>query len=94
MLLTIFSLVAFGVVLGVLYFLFYGIITLVFKPNESSFKKLQKIAIALMIAIIMYAVSVFLVNTLLINIGLPERRFGFNDITFTIGQWLQGNFYF
>ncbi|MDR2541162.1 MAG: hypothetical protein LBD11_05290 [Candidatus Peribacteria bacterium] len=92
MLLTIFSFVALAIGCSVLFFLFYGIITLVFNPTEQSYQKLIRLSAQLLVAIILFVVSVFLVNSFLANTGLYARQFNFSDIAWTVGQWLQWRF--
>jgi len=92
MILTIFALVGLGMMVTILYYIFYGIINLVFYPNESSYKKLQKLALAIGFAILIYIVIVFITNSFLVYINLPYLRFSFGEIFQVIGQRLQRNF--
>ncbi|MDR0282662.1 MAG: hypothetical protein LBI53_05190 [Candidatus Peribacteria bacterium] len=92
MIVTIFALVGLGMMVTILYYIFYGIVTLVVKPNESSYKKLQKLALAIGFAILIYILVVLITNSFLVYVNLPYLRFSFGDIFQLIGHRLQRRF--
>ncbi|MDR2415243.1 MAG: hypothetical protein LBD75_01130 [Candidatus Peribacteria bacterium] len=92
MILFIFSLVALAMVFTIMYRLFYGIIMLVFKPNEDTFQKLIKLSIYLVIAIIIYILCVVVTNSFLAHTNLYYLQFSFSDIAQTLNQRLSFRF--
>ena len=92
MITIIFALVGFAMGLCVLYWLFYGIIVLVFQPQESSLSKLTRMSLYLLLGIIVFVVCVLLTNSFLARTNLYHLQFSFGDIFRLIGQWLQRRF--
>ncbi|MDR3168225.1 MAG: hypothetical protein LBU27_00210 [Candidatus Peribacteria bacterium] len=88
MLLLLFSLVALAMGGTILYWLFYGIITLVFQPSQHSYQKLIRLSAQLLVAVILYVVSVFLINSFLATTQLYHLQFSFSQIARTVGDWL------
>jgi hypothetical protein len=92
MILFIFSLVAVAMIFTIMYRLAYGIITLVFKPSEYSFKKLIRLSAYLLIAVIIYIGCVFLTNSFLAHLNLYYLQFTFSNIAETLNQRLSFRF--
>jgi hypothetical protein len=89
---TIFALIGLAMGICILYRIFYGIIVLVFNPQESSFHRLIRMASHLLVAIIIYIVCVLLANSFFAHTDLYYLQFTFSDIGYIIGQRLSGNF--
>ncbi|MDR0606975.1 MAG: hypothetical protein LBG52_01170 [Candidatus Peribacteria bacterium] len=88
MLLTLFSLMALAMGCTILYWLFYGIITLVFHPTSSHYQTLIRLSVQLLVALILYTVSVFLINSFLATTQLYYLQFTFSQIAQTVGNWM------
>ena len=89
MLLVVFSLVALAIAIASLAVLFYGIIILMFRPEDRSLQLVKKIAISVLIAATLFFIILLLTNTFLAHTNSGELRFSLQDIAWKIGEWLQ-----
>ena len=92
MILILFALIGLAMGLCILYCLFYGIIVLVFKPQESSLDKLVRISTYLLVAIVIFVACVLITNSFLARTGLYHLQFSFGEIFRLIAQRLQRRF--
>ncbi len=65
MLFIVFSLATLAIAITSIVALFYGIILLIFNPEERSFHVLKKIAISLVLAVVFFLIVLLLTNTFL-----------------------------